>query len=158
MNLASTLNFVINCPILTCRLKLSVSLYIPESVARRCRLRPRHRCFPVNFAKLLRTAFLTEHLWSTASNIPQYTSSKPSLSDKKQPPEVFDIKAGLKLFNFIKKRLQRRCFPLSFVKFLRITFLQNTSGRLPLTRNYQPICYYSLFTFSNIRKTRSNFR
>ena len=25
--------------------------------------RPWHRCFPVNFAKFLRTSFLTEHLW-----------------------------------------------------------------------------------------------
>ena len=34
--------------------------------------------------------------------------------------------------NFIKKRLQHRCFPVDFVKFLRTPFLQNTSGRLPL--------------------------
>ena len=26
-----------------------------------------HRCFPVNFAKLLRTPFFTEHHWTTAS-------------------------------------------------------------------------------------------
>ena len=32
----------------------------------------------------------------------------------------------------LKKRLQRRCFPLNFVKFLRTPFLQNTSGRLLL--------------------------
>ena len=25
------------------------------------------RCFPVNFAKFLRTSFLTEHLWTTVS-------------------------------------------------------------------------------------------
>ena len=25
-----------------------------------------HRCFPVNFAKFLRTPFFTEHLWTTA--------------------------------------------------------------------------------------------
>ena len=36
---------------------------------------------------------------------------------KKQPPELFYVK---------------RCFPVNFVKFLRIPFLQNTSGRLPL--------------------------
>ena len=28
--------------------------------------------------------------------------------------------------NFIKKRLQHRCFPRKFTKFLRKTFLQNT--------------------------------
>ena len=32
--------------------------------------------------------------------------------------------------NSNKRRLQCRCFPENFVKFLRITFLQNTSGRL----------------------------
>ena len=32
--------------------------------------RPRHRCFPVNFAKFLRTSFFfTEHLWRTASGV-----------------------------------------------------------------------------------------
>ena len=34
--------------------------------------------------------------------------------------------------NYIKKRLQHRCFPLSFAKFLRTLSLQNTSGRLRL--------------------------
>ena len=32
----------------------------------------------------------------------------------------------------LKKRLWHRCFPVNFVKFLRIRFLQNTSGRLLL--------------------------
>ena len=31
-------------------------------------------------------------------------------------------------WNFIKKRLWHRCFPVNFVTFLRTTFLQNTSG------------------------------
>ena len=29
--------------------------------------------------------------------------------------------------NFIKKRLQHRCFPMKFTKFLRTLFLQNIS-------------------------------
>ena len=33
-----------------------------------------------------------------------------------------------KTCNFIKKRLQRSCFHLQFVKFLRTPFLQNTTG------------------------------
>ena len=33
----------------------------------------------------------------------------------------------MKISNSNKKRLQCRCFPENFVKFLRITFLQNTS-------------------------------
>ena len=32
----------------------------------------------------------------------------------------------------LKKRLCHRCFPVNFVKFLRTSFLQNTSGRLLL--------------------------
>ena len=32
----------------------------------------------------------------------------------------------------LKKRLWPRCFPVNFAKFLRKTFLQNTSGRLLL--------------------------
>ena len=36
------------------------------------------------------------------------------------------------IYNSNKKRLQSRCFPVNFGKFLRITFLQNTSGRLLL--------------------------
>ena len=33
----------------------------------------------------------------------------------------------------LKKRLWHRCFPVNFAKFLRTTFLQNTSGRLFLS-------------------------
>ena len=36
--------------------------------------------------------------------------------------------AGLKAWNFIKKRLQHRCFSEKFAKFLKTPFLQNTSG------------------------------
>ena len=32
----------------------------------------------------------------------------------------------------LKERLWHRCFPVNFTKFLRISFLQNTSGRLLL--------------------------
>ena len=36
----------------------------------------------------------------------------------------------------LKKRLWHKCFPLSFVKFLRTPFLENTSGRLLLEMIY----------------------
>ena len=36
------------------------------------------------------------------------------------------------LATLVKKRLWHRCFPVYFAKFLRTTFLQNTSGRLLL--------------------------
>ena len=35
-----------------------------------------------------------------------------------------------KVYNFIKKRLQHRCFPVNFTKFSRTPFSQNTFGRL----------------------------
>ena len=41
--------------------------------------------------------------------------------------------AGLMPATLLKKRLWRRCFPVNFVKFLRTSFWQNTSGRLLLS-------------------------
>ena len=38
------------------------------------------------------------------------------------------------LETLIKKRLWHGCFPVNFVEFLRTSFLQNTSGRLLLSR------------------------
>ena len=70
-----------------------------------------HRTFitsyfhPVNIAKFLQIAFL------------QNTSGSSHL-------QMF---FGLKACNFIKKRLQHRCFPVKFKKILRTPFLQNTS-------------------------------
>ena len=40
--------------------------------------------------------------------------------------------AGLRSATLFKKRVWHRCFPVSFGKFLRTPFEQNTSGRLPL--------------------------
>ena len=34
--------------------------------------------------------------------------------------------------HFLKKELQRKCFPVSFTKFVRASFYNNTSGRLLL--------------------------
>ena len=36
--------------------------------------------------------------------------------------------AGWSLATILKKRLPQKCFPVNFAKFLRIPFLQNTSG------------------------------
>ena len=44
----------------------------------------------------------------------------------------FLIKLWTSACNFVKKRLWHRCFPNNFAKFLRVPFLQNTSGRLLL--------------------------
>ena len=43
--------------------------------------------------------------------------------------------AGLRPGTLFKKRLWHRCFPMNFAKFVRKSFLQNTSGRLFLKIN-----------------------
>ena len=42
---------------------------------------------------------------------------------------------GLRACNFIKKRLQHRCFPVKFAKFLRIPILKNICKRLLRSHN-----------------------
>ena len=49
-----------------------------------------------------------------------------------------NIAADLQLSNFIKKRLQHRCFPVIIAKFLRIPILKNICERLLLF--IQKIC------------------
>ena len=44
----------------------------------------------------------------------------------------FNKAAGLKVSNFIKKRLQHRCFPMNIAKFLATPILKNTCERLLL--------------------------
>ena len=40
---------------------------------------------------------------------------------------LFNKASSLQVYNFIKKRLQNRCAPVKFAKFLRTPFLQSTS-------------------------------
>ena len=44
------------------------------------------------------------------------------------PEPLFNKVAGLRPETLLKKRLWRRSFPVNFEKFLRISFLENTSG------------------------------
>ena len=56
----------------------------------------------------------------------------------------FNKVAGLRPATLLKKRLWHRCFPVNFVKFLRASFLQNTSGRLLLKNTiYSALCHLS---------------
>ena len=41
---------------------------------------------------------------------------------------LFDKVADHQTGSFIKRRLQRKCFPVKFAKFLKSPFLQNSSG------------------------------
>ena len=66
---------------------------------------------------------------------------------QKQPLEVFYKKVVLKNFEkftgkhlcrpatLLKKRLWQWCFPVNFANFFKNTFLQNTSGWLPLYKH-----------------------
>ena len=49
--------------------------------------RLQHRCFPVKFAKFLRTSFFTEHLWMTAS-FSHFTTS-PNMEMKESHRQIF---------------------------------------------------------------------
>ena len=50
----------------------------------------------------------------------------------------FNKAVGLQLYNFAKKRLQYRCFPVIIAKFLRMPILKNIGERLFLF--IQTIC------------------
>ena len=64
-------------------------------------------------------------------NLPIFlTFADHNVKKQKQPPEVFCKKRC----SLLKKSLWHRCFPVNFAKFLRIHFLQNTSGRLFLKK------------------------
>ena len=56
----------------------------------------------------------------------KYVKRKPQRLRKKE------LKRSLRPATLLKKRLWRRCFPVNFVKFLKVPFLQNTSRRLLL--------------------------
>ena len=72
-----------------------------------------------------------------------FRSSRPEVFCKKsvfrkftgkhlRQSRFFNKVAGLRPVTLLKKRLWHKCFPVNFAKFLRILFLQNTSGRLLL--------------------------
>ena len=52
---------------------------------------------------------------------------------------LFDKASGLSPCNFIKKRLQHKCFPVKFAKFLRTPILKNIYERLLL---FFVLCMY----------------
>ena len=62
---------------------------------------------------------------------------------------LFKKVAGLMTWNFIKKRIQHRHFPVNFEKFFKKPYLQNTSGcLLVLIAPFQPP-FYVLITLSS---------
>ena len=72
-----------------------------------------------------------------------------SIHRKMSVQESF-LESGLKVCNFIKKRLQHRCFPVNIAKFLRTAFSQNTSSGCFWFHNRNK--YKSTCVFINISK------
>ena len=107
-----------------------------------------HRCFPVNFAKFARNLFCSTHpvarilvliTQSWQNSIIRNRASHQRCSIKKGALRNFTEfteknQCQSHFFNKVKTRLWYRCFPVNFGKFLRTPFLQNTSGRLPLSK------------------------
>ena len=77
------------------------------------------------------------HVFQPISGMVQCRSSRPEVFCKKSTSKNLAKFTGKHLCwpeacNFIKKRLYHKCFPVNFAKFLRTSFLKNTSGRLLL--------------------------
>ena len=53
----------------------------------------------------------------------------------------FSKVAGINPATLLKKTLRHRCFPVNFAKFLRVPFLQNTSGRRFLLKRANVLQY-----------------
>ena len=117
-----------------------------------------HRCFPVNFAKLLWLQLFLGYMlliklpascnyWSNHRSNHQRCSVKirvlrnfANFTGKHLCQSLsFNKVAGLRPATLLKERLWRRCFPVNFAKFLRASFLQNTFGRLLLCGKTQSL-------------------
>ena len=69
--------------------------------------------------------------WLTSEAFTRKCSLKTvflEISQNSQENTCAGASFSIKFNKFLKKRLWRRCFPVNFVKFLRTSFLHNTSG------------------------------
>ena len=71
------------------------------------------------------------------------------LTGKQLWQSLFLIKLQVFLQLYLKKRLRHRCFSVNFAKFLRIPFLQNTSGRLLLEIKIQRPSFGMIANFAH---------
>ena len=74
--------------------------------------------------------------WTNYRSMPQRCSIKKRVfknfakfTGKHLCQSLFFNNAGLRPATLLKIRLWHKCFPVKFAKFLRTTFIQNTSGR-----------------------------
>ena len=82
-------------------------------------------CFCVNFAKFLRAPILNSIFFKKGvpKNFAKFTGKQLCQS------LFFNKVAGVRTATLLKMRLWHRCFPVSFVTFLRKPLLQNTCGQ-----------------------------
>ena len=94
-----------------------------------------HRCFPVKFAKFLRTPIFTEHSGGCFCDWTNNCTTLVTLSTAYilETTEVTKVSQNLKentcvivsfLIKLQVKRLWRRSFPVNFAKFLRAPFFK----------------------------------
>ena len=70
---------------------------------------------------------------------------------------LFNKVAGLKAYNFVKKRLQQRLFPVSIAKFLRTTlFIEHLRWLLLFKEDFGNVVIKSKFTIN--RNTKLFFK
>ena len=82
-----------------------------------------HRCFPVNFAKLLRTLFYRTP--PVAASVHCTLHCKIARSNG-SGVSVKNLLLKMSTATLLKKRLWDRCFPVNFAKFLRtLIFLEH---------------------------------
>ena len=91
-----------------------------------------HRCFPVNFAKILKTPFLTEHLWTTVSVC--QTTNHTYIREIVEFNNV--VKSCIRCWG-----IQQRCWNQQ----LYFLYRNNSYWRLNL-----PVICFKLFVFSSI--------
>ena len=70
---------------------------------------------------------------------------------------LFNKVADLKPATILKKRLWHGCFPMSFAKFSRTPFLQNTSGRLLLSSDWIKSFSHSVSHKYSIKCSRKRY-
>ena len=92
--------------------------------------RLQHRYFFVNFANFFKNTYSEEHLGTllTEAATRSVLKGKVFLEISRNSPE--NPCTRVRSATLFKKRLWYRCFPVNFAKFLRTSFLKNTSGRL----------------------------
>ena len=105
----------------------------------------------MNFAKFLRTLFYRSSHWKCSVKkgfLKIYYNKTPALEF------LFNKVAGSQACNFIKKKLQCRCFPVKFAKFLQTSILTDIYERLRLFLKeniHQPLVGFRFVFISRFR-------